>query len=106
MIFFSGFFGQSGISSTNWREQPECFKGLPQLALFLILFVQQDPVATRKYGVWIDFCLSSFILIFRVFSPKPISMIRIVEYSTILVLEYFEDTLDNVVPSEAWLERD
>ena len=33
-------------------------------------------------------------------------MIRIVEYSTISVLEYFEDTLANVGLPEAWLRCD
>ena len=33
-------------------------------------------------------------------------MIRIVEYSTISVLEYFGDTLSNVGLPEAWLECD
>ena len=33
-------------------------------------------------------------------------MIRIVEYSMISVLEYFEDTLNNVELPEVWLEFD
>ena len=40
------------------------------------------------------------------FSPNIISIIRSVEYSTILVLEYFEDTLANVGLPEAWQEFD
>ena len=40
------------------------------------------------------------------FLPNPISIIRIVEYSTISVLEYFGDTLANVGLPEAWLECD
>ena len=36
-------------------------------------------------------------------SPKTISVLRIVEYSTISMLDYFEDTLANVGLSEAWL---
>ena len=43
---------------------------------------------------------------FRVFSPKNISVIIIVEYSTISMLEYFEDTLANVGLPEALLEWD
>ena len=40
------------------------------------------------------------------FLLKPISMIRIVENSTISVLEYFGDTLANVGLPEAWMECD
>ena len=40
------------------------------------------------------------------FSPKTISVPRIVEYSTISMLDYFEDNLANVVLPEAWLECD
>ena len=36
--------------------------------------------------------------------PNPISIIRIVEYSTISVLEYFRDILDNVGLPESRLE--
>ena len=38
------------------------------------------------------------------FLPKTISVLRIVEYSTISMLGYFEDTLSNVGLPEAWLE--
>ena len=40
------------------------------------------------------------------FSTNTISSIRIVEYSTVLVLEYFKDILANVGLPEAWLEWD
>ena len=40
------------------------------------------------------------------FSPNPISITGIVEYSTISVLEFFEDTLANVELPEALLEFD
>ena len=38
------------------------------------------------------------------FSTKQIWVLRILEYSTILLLEYFEDSQANVVLPEAWLE--
>ena len=38
------------------------------------------------------------------FSQNPISIIIIVEYSTISVMEYFRDTLANVGLPKAWLE--
>ena len=51
--------------------------------------------------------MSSFILsiflVFEVFLPKTISVLRIVEYSTISMLGYFEDTLTNLGLPEAWL---
>ena len=40
------------------------------------------------------------------FSPNLISSIRIVEYSTISVLEYFKDNLVNVGIPEAWMRCD
>ena len=40
------------------------------------------------------------------FSPKPNFNYRIVEYSMISVLEYFEDTLANVGLLESWLKCD
>ena len=40
------------------------------------------------------------------FSLNTISIIIIVEYSTISVLEYFEDTLTNVGLPESWLGWD
>ena len=39
-------------------------------------------------------------------SPKPIWVLIIMEYSTISMLGYFEDTLTNVGLFEAWLEWD
>ena len=42
----------------------------------------------------------------RVFLPNPISIITIVEYFTISVLEHFGDTLANVGLPEAWLGCD
>ena len=51
------------------------------------------------------FCLIfSYFSIFREFSPKTISVLRMVEYSAILVLYYFEDTLANVGLPDDWLE--
>ena len=38
------------------------------------------------------------------FLPNTLSIIIIVEYSNISVLEYFEDTLANVEIPESWLE--
>ena len=103
-LSFFNFFCQSGISSTNWREQPEFCMGLPHWPLFsLVLFY------TGKAGVWIDFHLSNlfiFIGFVTVFFPNSISVIIIVEYSTISVLEYFGDTVANAGLPEAWLEYD
>ena len=61
--------------------------------------------------LWSDYilypCFSSWnFRTFRVSSPKPIWVIIIVEYSTISMLNYFEDTLDNVGLPEAWLGRE
>ena len=39
-----------------------------------------------------------------VLPPNTISIIIIVEYSTISVLDYFKDTLANVGLPEAWME--
>ena len=58
-LFFY-FFGQSGISSTIWREQPEFCKGFPHWALFFGFFGKKDQVAYRQAGVWIDFHFSDF----------------------------------------------
>ena len=58
----------------------------------LFFFGKLDQVSTVLAGVWVDFFVSSLIFYFvRVFSPNTISNIIIVEYSTILVLEYFEE---------------
>ena len=83
LSFFS-FFGQSGISSTNWREQPEFCKGFPHWDIFFL--VQKDKVSNRQAGVWIDFYFSDFLNFARVFLPNPLSIIIIVEYSMISVL--------------------
>ena len=56
--------------------------------------------------MWIDFASLISFDYARVLSPNPISMIRIVKYSTISVLEYFEDTLANMGLPEALLECD
>ena len=40
----------------------------------------------------------------RLLSPKPIWVLIIVEYSTISLLYYFEDTLANMGLPESWLE--
>ena len=40
------------------------------------------------------------------FFPNPILIIRIVEYSTISVQEYFKDTLANMGLPGAWLKYD
>ena len=70
------------------------FQGVPPLiSIFLFLFGQNDRVDTRQAGVWIEFHFSDF---FRMFSPNPISIIRIVEYSMISVLEYLRETLANL----------
>ena len=66
------FCGQIWISSTNLKEQPECWKGFSHWAPFFGLFCQQDWVATIQPGLWINFPLSN--LFFRVFLPNPISI--------------------------------
>ena len=38
LSFFFGFFGQSGISSTNWKEQPEFCKEVPHWDLPLFFW--------------------------------------------------------------------
>ena len=107
-ISFFNLFGQSGISFTNWREQPELWKVFPHWALFFCFFGRRYWVPTRQSGVWIDFHFSGFFTLFfvREFLPNPISIIGIVEYSMISVLEYFGDTLANVGLPEAWLVCD
>ena len=40
------------------------------------------------------------------FSPNTISVLKIVEYSTISMLGYFGYTLDNVGLLEEWLEQE
>ena len=70
-------------------------------------FGQWDRVSTRQAGVWIDFHFSGFYFYsVRVFSPNPISIIRIVQYFTISVLGDFKDTLANVRIPEALLKFD
>ena len=101
---YLNLFGQSGISSTNWMEQPEFCKGLRHWDIFL--FGQQDQVATRQVGVWIYFHFHDFFDPVRVFSPNPILIIKVLEYSMISVLEYFGDTLENIGLPKAWLECD
>ena len=77
---------------------------------FWVFFVQHNWVATKQAGAWIYFLFSShssdfyYFYFVRVLWPNITSMIRIVEYSTFSVLEYFKDTLDNVVLPLAWLE--
>ena len=83
---------------TEWNNQNFSW-GSPTEIYFFVFFGQQDQVATRQAGVWIDFHLSDFFV--RVFSLNPISIIRITECSTILVLDYFVDTLSNMVILEA-----
>ena len=78
-------------------------RGSPTELSFFGFFGQKDRVATRQAGVWIYFYFSYF---FRVFSPNPISIIRIVEDSTISVLEYFGYSLANVGLPKAWLGCD
>ena len=89
--------------STFPRINPlKMFKGFPYWAIF-VFFDQMDQVATKLAGVWQDFfcsLLRSFDFVI-VFSSNTISIIRIVEYSTISVIEYFEDTLDNMGLPEA-----
>ena len=41
---------------------------------FFGLLGQQDRVATRQAGIWIDFHFSDFIFPVRVFPPNPISI--------------------------------
>ena len=69
-----------------------------------------DQVDTVSAGVWLDlissFLFSGFWFFFRLFSPKTISVLRIVEYYTMSMLGYFEDTLTKVGLPEAWLECD
>ena len=51
-----------------------------------------DQIYIILAGAWLDFMsyfLFSDLLIFIVFSPKTISVLVIVEYSTISMLEYF-----------------
>ena len=43
-----------------------------------------------------------YFLILKVFLLKTISVLRIAEYPTISMLDYFEETLANVVLPEAW----
>ena len=80
--------------------------------IFFGFFGQRDQVATRQDGVWMNFYFplhfSDYIYFdfVRVFLPNTISIIRIVEYSTILVLAYFEYTLANVGLPQACLEWD
>ena len=59
-------------------------------------------------GGWLVLLIISptFFEKLRVFSPKPIWVIIIVEYSTILMLDYFKSTLDNVGLPEVLLEKD
>ena len=42
-LFFFHFFGQSGISSTTWREKPEFCKGFTHWYLFLFFFFFVTP---------------------------------------------------------------
>ena len=62
----------------------------------------------NRIGLSLDFFFTPLISVLsvRVFSPNPNSIVRIVEYSTISVLEYFEDTLANVGLPEASLKCD
>ena len=56
-------------------------------------------VATRSSGVLLDFILSFLYSDFRFYSvlAENIPVIIIVEYFTTLMLDYFKDTLENVV---------
>ena len=82
------------------RNNRNFARGSPIELSFFGLFGQKHRLSITQDGVLIDFHFSDFlyiyIYIFRVFLSNPISIIRIVEYSTISVLEYFEDTLNNV----------
>ena len=58
-------------------------------------------------GGWLVLLLNSLLWFFekfRVFSPKPILVLRIVEYSKSSMLDYFKYTLANVGLPEAWLK--
>ena len=102
------FFGQSGISSTKWREQPEFCKGLTHWSLFIIFLSLFNRIRLPRGKLGCGYIFASLIFNFfdRMFLPDPISIIRIVEYSTISVLEYFEDTLANVGLPESLLKCD
>ena len=82
------------------------YKRLPHWALF-VFFGQQYHAATILYGLWVDFSACYLLWFFdfvRVLSLNTISIIRIVEYSTILVLSPIKYTLANVGLHKSWLE--
>ena len=89
------------VSVPLFERKKQIFdRGPPTEFFFKINFFSQwYRVTTIQDGVRIEF---HFTYIFvRMFLLKPISMIRIVEYSTVSVLEYFGDTLANVGLPEA-----
>ena len=99
---------QSMYRSTNWRRQLKFCKGFPHWAPFFVSLVNRIGLPLDKMGCGYIFLFSPSLLCFfdfvKMFSTNTVSIIRIVEYSKISVLEFFEDTLANVGLTEAWLE--
>ena len=80
---------------------------LQMLTMAIASDTKWDQVATRQAGMFNSMILNFFLFDFvRVFLPSPISIIIIVEYSTISLLGYFGDTLANVGLPESSLECD
>ena len=92
-LFLISLVKLASVPLTEWNNR-NVARGSPTELYFYGFVYKWDRVATRPAGVWIDFHFPDLFL--RLLSPNSISMIRIVEYSTISVLEYFGDTLANV----------
>ena len=108
--------------STTWIWQLDFCKTYPHLSYFVLfhqhnskvspaqsincLFYLIYQVVNVSVRLWLDFIsyfLFYYIYIFsRVLSPKTILVLRVAEYSTISMLDYFKDNLSNVGLPEAW----
>ena len=57
LYYLYGFFGQSGISSTKWKEQPEFFKGFPHWAIFFLKsgFFGQSVISYTNWKEQLEF---------------------------------------------------
>ena len=87
------------------RNNHNFTRSFPTELFFLFgIFGPNKRISTEQVEVWNDFYFSDFVFVFKFYQsvfPNPISIIRILEYSTISVLEYFGDTLANVGLPEA-----
>ena len=73
---------------------------------FIIIILHWIRPPLYQMGCDYIYILLSLLLftIFKCSCQKTISVLRIVEYSTISTLDYFKDTLSNVELSKFWLE--